>query len=175
MDLRKKVLSETALFYGHFKMPKAYEKDWYIDRDTLAADILVSETQGTPFPYSKVWDMLNTYIREHMQRYHKIGLSNIKFWGNIYKPNEISKPKLHLNYANLDNSPDWVSLYGVKVEECMIRLYYDDNKRKGLYWEIPLRNNEFIIFPSTCMYYLTNHQKESLNLVQTTTYEEMKF
>ena len=53
----------------------------------------------------------------------------------------------------------------------MIRLYYDDNKRKGLYWEIPLRNNEFIIFPSTCMYYLTNHQKESLNLVQTTTYE----
>ena len=175
MDLRKKVLSETALFYGHFKMPKAYEKDWYIDRDTLAADILVSETQGTPFPYSKVWDMLNTYIREHMQRYHEISLSNIKFWGNIYKPNEISKPKLHLNYANLDNSPDWVSLYGVKVDKCMVKIHYYSNRRAGRSWDIELTDNKFIMFPSTCMYYLTNKQKDSLNFVLTTSYAYTEF
>ena len=36
---------------------------------------------------------------------------------------------------------------------------------------IPLINNMFIMFPSTNMYYLTNNQKDSLNFVQTITYE----
>ena len=35
----------------------------------------------------------------------------------------------------------------------------------------PLLNNRFIMFPSTNMYYLTNNQKDSLNFVQTITYE----
>ena len=30
-------------------------------------------------------------------------------------------------------------------------------------WDIPLKNNMFIMFPSTNMYYLTNNQKDSLN------------
>ena len=34
-----------------------------------------------------------------------------------------------------------------------------------------LTNNQFIMFPSTNMYYLTNNQKDSLNFVQTITYE----
>ena len=38
-------------------------------------------------------------------------------------------------------------------------------------WDIPLENNQFIMFPSTNMYYLTNNQKDSLNFVQTITYE----
>ncbi len=38
-------------------------------------------------------------------------------------------------------------------------------------WDIPLENNKFIMFPSTNMYYLTNNQKDSLNFVQTITYE----
>ena len=38
-------------------------------------------------------------------------------------------------------------------------------------WDIPLTNNRFIMFPSTNMYYLTNNQKDSLNFVQTITYE----
>jgi len=32
-------------------------------------------------------------------------------------------------------------------------------------------NNKFIMFPSTQMYYITNHQKDSLNFIQTITYE----
>ena len=38
-------------------------------------------------------------------------------------------------------------------------------------WDIPFKNNKFIMFPSTNMYYLTNNQKDSLNFVQTITYE----
>jgi len=36
---------------------------------------------------------------------------------------------------------------------------------------VELENNKFIMFPSTNMYYLTNNQKDSLNFVQTITYE----
>ena len=53
----------------------------------------------------------------------------------------------------------------------MVRIHYEDNRRKGRSWDIPLTNNKFIMFPSTCMYYLTNNQKDSLNFVQTITYE----
>ena len=53
----------------------------------------------------------------------------------------------------------------------MVRIHYEDNRRKGRSWDIPLENNKFIMFPSTCMYYLTNTQKDSLNFVLTTTYE----
>ena len=48
---------------------------------------------------------------------------------------------------------------------------HEDNRRKGRSWDIPLKNNMFIMFPSTSMYYLTNYQKDSLNFVQTVTYE----
>ena len=36
--------------------------------------------------------------------------------------------------------------------------------------KIPLTNNKFIMFPSTNMHYI-NHQKDSLNFIQTITYE----
>ena len=49
----------------------------------------------------------------------------------------------------------------------MVRIHYEDNRRKGISQE----NNQFIMFPSTNMYYLTNNQKDSLNFVQTITYE----
>ena len=53
----------------------------------------------------------------------------------------------------------------------MVRIHYEDNRRKGRSWDIPLENNKFIMFPSTNMYYLTNNQKDNLNFVQTITYE----
>ena len=57
------------------------------------------------------------------------------------------------------------------VKNCMVRIHYEDNRRKGRSWDIELTNNKFIMFPSTCMYYLTNNQKDSLNFVQTILYE----
>ena len=38
-------------------------------------------------------------------------------------------------------------------------------------WDKPLSNNEFIMFPSTQMYYITNNQKDSLNSILTITHE----
>ena len=78
---------------------------------------------------------------------------------------------LNIEPIDLKNSPDYTCLYGVKVDKCMVRIHYEDNRRKGRSWDIELTNNKFIIFPSTCMYYLNNNQKDSLNFVHTITYE----
>ena len=165
--MQKKVLSEIALYYGDVKMPK----DWDIDRDRLQEDILKSKIQNIKFPFSRTWDMLNTYIREHINLEYNINLINKDTFGNIYKPGEISQPFINVDPVDLRNSPDFTLLYGVKVKDCMVRINYEDNRRKGRSWDIPLENNKFIMFPSTNMYYITNNQKDSLNSIQTILYE----
>ena len=115
--------------------------------------------------------MLNTYMRDHINLEYGFNLINKKTWGNIYKPTETSIPLLHIDPVDLRNSPDFTLLYGVKVDKCWVRIHYEDNRRKGRSWDIELKNNKFIMFPSTNMYYITNNQKDSLNFIQTVTYE----
>jgi len=165
--MQKKVLTEQALYYGDVKMPK----DWDIDRDKLSDDILQSVIQNKDFLFSRNWDMLNTYISDHIGLEHGIRLINKETWGDIYKPAETTIPLLNIDPIDLRNSPDFTLLYGVKTKDCMVKIHYEDNRRKGRSWDIPLTNNKFIMFPSTNMYYLTNNQKDSLNFVQTITYE----
>ena len=165
--MQKKVLSEIALYYGDVAMPK----DWDIDRDKLQQDILTSNVTDSSFPFSKELDKLNTYVREHINLNYEFTLINKNIWGNMYKPQEITTPLLNIDPVDLRNSPDYTFLYGVNVKNCMVRIHYEDNRRKGRSWDIPLTNNNFIMFPSTNMYYITNNQKDSLNFVQTITYE----
>jgi len=165
--IQKKILSETHLIYGDVSMPKGFE----IDRDKLSIDTLQSQITNSEFPFSRNWDMLNTFIRDHVNVEYNINLINKQTWGNIYKPNEISIPLSNIDPVDLRNSPDYTCLYGIKLDKCIVRIHYEDNRRKGRSWDIPLTKNKFIIFPSTCMYYLTNNQKDSLNFVQTITYE----
>ena len=165
--MQKKVLTEQALYYGDVAMPKG----WDIDRDKLSGDILQSSFTNREFPFSRTWDMLNTYMRDHIGLEYGINLVNKNSWGDIYKPNQISKPLLDVDPVDLRNSPDFTLLYGVKVDKCWVRIHYEDNRRKGRSWDIPLTNNQFIMFPSTNMYYITNEQKDSLNFIQTITYE----
>ena len=165
--ITKNILSEQALYFGDVAMPK----DWNIDRNKLQNDILKSHVTDLPFPFSRTWDMLNTYIREYVNLEHSINLVNKEMWGNVYKPRETTIPLLNIDPVDLRNSPDFTFLYGVNVKNCMVRVHYEDNRRKGRSWDIPLTDNKFIMFPSTCMYYITNNQKDSLNFVQTITYE----
>jgi hypothetical protein len=165
--MQKKVLSEQSLFFGDVDMPKGFE----IDQEKLTNDILQSTFNTKEFPFSKTWDMLNTYMRDFIGLDYGINLVNKSTWGNIYKPNETTIPLLNIDPVDLRNSPDFTMLYGVKVKDCMVRIHYEDNRRKGRSWDIELKNNMFIMFPSTNMYYLTNNQKDSLNFVQTITYE----
>ena len=165
--MQKNVLSEQSLFFGNVDMPKGFE----IDQEKLTNDILQSTFNTKEFPFSKTWDMLNTYMRDFIGLDYGINLVNKSTWGNIYKPNETTIPLLNIDPVDLRNSPDFTLLYGVKVKDCNVRIHFEDNRRKGRSWDIELKNNMFIMFPSTNMYYLTNNQKDSLNFVQTITYE----
>jgi len=165
--MQKKVLTEQALYYGDVDMPKY----WDIDRNKLTNDILQSTFNSKQFPFSRTWDMLNTYMSDFINLEYGISLINKSSWGNIYKPTEKTIPLLNIDPVDLRNSPDFTLIYGVKVKDCFVRINFDDNRRKGRSWDIKLKNNMFIMFPSTNMYYLTNNQKDSLNFVQTITYE----
>ena len=165
--MKKKVLSEIGLYYGDVAMPK----HWEIDQIELSHHILHFNLTNEKFQFSRTWDKLNTYIREHIGLKYSINLINKETWGDIYKPQQVSIPLLNIDPVDLRNAPDYTLLYGVKVEDCNIRIHYDDNRRKGRSWDIELKNNMFIMFPSTNMYYITNKQKDSLNFIQTITYE----
>jgi hypothetical protein len=165
--MKKKVLSEQSLYYGDIDMPKGFE----IDQEKLTNDILQSSFTNKKFPFSRTWDMLNTYMRDFIGLDYNINLVNKNSWGDIYKPNQTSKPLLNVDPVDLRNSPDFTMLYGVKVDKCWVRIYFDDNRRKGRSWDIELKNNMFIMFPSTNTYIISNDQKESLNFIQTITYE----
>ena len=110
-------------------------------------------------------------MREHINLEYNFQLVNKEMWGNVYKPKEISVPLLNIDPVDLRNSPDYTFLYGVNSKDCSVRIHYDANRRAGRNWDISLKNNHFIMFPSTNMYYLTNTQKDSLNFILTTTYE----
>jgi len=165
--MEKKVLSEIALYQGDIAMPTGFE----INRNKLQEDILKSHINNKEFPYSREWDKLTTYLREHIKVEYGFTLINKKTTGEVYKPQEISIPLLNIDPVDLRNSPDYILLYGVNVKDCSVRIHYDDNRRAGRSWDIPLTNNKFIMFPSMQMYYITNTQKDSLNFIQTITYE----
>ena len=167
VGMQKKVLSEIDLHYGQVDMPKGFE----IDRDKLQSDILQSQTNNKKFPFSREWDKLNTYLREHINVEYDFQLVNKETWGNVYKPKEISIPLLNIDPVDLRNSPDYTLLYGVNVKDCSVRIHYDNNRRAGRSWDMPLKNNQFIMFPSMQMYYITNNQKDSLNSILTITHE----
>ena len=82
--MQKKVLSEQALYFGDVAMPKG----WDIDRDKLQSDILQSQINNKEFPFSRTVDMLNTYMREHINLNYGFTLISKKIWGDIYKPQE---------------------------------------------------------------------------------------
>ena len=167
--MHKKVLSQIDLHFGQVEMPKGFE----INRESLGADILSSTIYNREFPFSRSWDMLQTYLREHINLEYGFTLVHKKTIGNIYKPRQYSNSLLQVDPVDLRNSPDYVMLYGVNVgkDSCKIFIEYDDNRSKGRSWELPLNNNDFVMFPSTQRYHITANTSEQLNFILTTTYE----
>ena len=117
--------------------------------------------------------MLQTYLREHMKLEYDFQLINKNTIGSIYKTGQNSKSLLQVDPVDLKHSPDYVMLYGVDVgkNSCKVFIEYDDNRRKGRSWEIPLNNNRFVMFPSTQRYHITTNTSEQSNFILTTTYE----
>ena len=167
VDIKQNILSKIDLYYGTISMPKGFE----IDKEYLEKDILTHIIQDCPFPFSREWDKLNTYLREHINVKYNFSLVNKLTTGLMFKPNESNIPEPENNKVDLRNSPDYIMLYGVNLENCNVRIYYDDNRRAGKSWDIQLENNKFIMFPSTLIYHVSNNQKDRINFILKTTYE----
>jgi hypothetical protein len=169
--MHKKILSQIDLHFGKVEMPKGFE----IDREKLSVDILSYTMYNREFTFSRSWDMLQTYLREHINLEYGFTLVPKKTIGNIYKPGQLSHSYLQVDQVDLRNSPDYVMLYGVNVgkDSCKVFIEYDDNRKKGRSWEITLNNNDFIMFPSTQRYHITPNSSEQFNLILTTTYESI--
>jgi|TARA_R100001163_G_scaffold999_2_gene1573 hypothetical protein len=159
--VEKKILTEISLYFGKVNMPKGFE----IEPDILCDDILKSNQSNSEFPFSRNWDKLNTYITEHINLEHGIKLVNRKTWGDTFKSNETSQPLSKIDPV------DFVLLYGVKTKNCSVRFHYNDNRRKIRSWNVELKDNCFILFPSNCLYYIKNNQKDSFNYIQTILYD----
>ena len=165
--MQKKVLSEQAIIYGDVSMPKGFE----IDRFDLALSSFSATVKNKKIKFNqKKFEQLNKYIIEYIYLNYKINLVNQETWSNMFLPNEKTEPLLNVDPIDLKNSPDYTLLYGVGTSDCHVKIYYDDNRRKGRSWEMKLENNSFILFPSNNRYYIHNKQKDLLNFVQTITY-----
>jgi hypothetical protein len=166
--MKKMLLSQIDLYFGEIEMPKNFE----IDRESLKNDILNFQINKKAFPFSKPFDMLQTYLREHINLEYDFTLIHQKTIGSIYQPRQYSHSLLQVDPVDLRNSPDYVMMYGVDIgkNSCKVFIEYDDNRRKGRSWEIPLNNNSFIMFPSTQRYYIMPNTSEQKNYILTTTY-----
>lgn len=158
----KIVLSEQPLIHGKVEMPKGFE----INNDQLIVDMYSSLYTKEKFPFSKNWDKLNTYIRDYVNLKYQLTLLNQHTNGHVFKPGYVSEPLMEADLNNLKHSPDFCLFYGIKVEQCFFRIYYDDNRVKNKHWDVELKNNHFIIFPSTNLYTIHNKQNYNLNYIQ---------
>lgn len=172
--ITKRVLSEQALYWGYINMPN----DWHIDPSELIKNITMSSYyQDVQFKYDKVYERLKTYITDFMRVEHYYDLfpaaQKDNIFGKYYERNEISKLQYHLNDMDLAHACDFVCLYGVEIDEetCEVDIYYDDNRRAGRCWTIPLETNKFLIFPSSLKYQIRNVNNKYLNFVQTILFE----
>ena len=181
--MHKKVLSEIALYSGPINSPKGFE----INRSQIKNDILQSyatDKRNSPnskdysyldyvIQFSKPLSWLKDYIRDHFNgEYQKTLISNTE-WGNVYKPDQQSFLRNTLEPLDLKNSPDYTLVYGVDVgdKSCDIVIEYDDNRRANRTWRLPMRNDFFVMFPSTQKYFITPNKSKQLNIFLTITYE----
>ena len=167
--MHKKVLTEQAIYYGNVNMPK----HWQIDSIDLSHHILHSSLTNKKFIFSKTWDKLNSYITEYVNLNYNIQLINKESWGNIYIPSEKTEPILNVDPIDLKNSPDYTLIYSIDVEKdsSEVVIEYDDNRRAGRTWHIPLENNHFVMFPASQKYMISPNTSNKTNIILTITYE----
>ena len=181
--MQKVVLSEIDLYHGEVAMPKGFD----IDLDKIRNDIIESYIQQKRInnnpkaytfddyvvPFSQPLQWMQDYIRDHWRVEYGSTLVQRNMHGNVMHPQEKSWARHQVEPVDLRNSPDYTLIYGVDVKEgsseCIIE--YDDNRRKNRSWDIPMKNNHFIMFPATNKYSFSPNTSNGLNIILTINYE----
>lgn len=180
--MHKKVLSEIDLYFGMVDMPKYFE----INREELKSNLLSSVLKdkyfsnssviSTPFDYKmlngKAFTMLNTYLIENFRLKHEVNIINSFNFGSIFNEKESSITKNLVNEHDLSSSPDYTCIYGIELEKQSQQLIieYPNKRLKENFFSTELKNNEFIIFPSTLKYFFTRNISNQTNTYLTIAY-----
>ena len=178
--MQKKVLSEIDLYIDTVHIIK-------IDRAKIKNDILNSfasekrlsknkkdySYQDFEVPFSKPLQWLKDYLRDHFRAESHRTLVGKKEWGNIYNRSESSYTRHQVDPIRLLDAPDYTCIYGVDMakDSCELVIEYNDNRRANRTWHIPLKDNQFIIFPSTQRYFISQNKGKQMNIFLTLTYE----
>ena len=179
----KVVLSEISLVHGEVKTPKGFEIDRKEIKNSIVSSYLNKNRTSNnkkdfsyddyKIDFSQKMQWLLDYIRDHFYEKCKQSLVNKIIFGNVYAPSEVSLCRNNVDPVDLRHSPDYTLIYivdcGEKSSELVIE--YEDNRRKGRTWHVPIKNNHFYLFPSTQKYFFTANKSKQLNTILTITYE----
>jgi len=181
--MHKKVLTEVDLYTGEIAMPKGFE----INRNVIKNDILKSfvtkdrinnnprtySYKNYTVPFSQPLQWMQDYVRDHWKVEYGFTLVPKNMHGKILHPKEKSVLMHSVDPVDLRNSPDYTLIYGLDIEpnscECIIE--YDNNRRKNRTFHLPIKNNEFIMFPATQRYMITENKSDKLNTILVINYE----
>jgi len=178
--MQKKVLSEIDLYIDTVQVIEIDRKkikddiiDSFVSQKRLSKNKKDYSYQDFEVSFSKPLQWLKDYIKDHFRMDYYKNLIGKKEWGNIYNQYESSFTRHQVEPMSLKDSPDYTCLYGVEVakDSCELVIEYDDNRRKNNTWHIPLRDNQFIIFPSTQRYFISQNKSKQMNIFLTMTYE----
>ena len=172
----QKVLSNTDIYTGDITGTEIPLPQLRVDIfESFVLKKRISDNPKT-YAYEDYWinfhqpfQWVQDYIRDHFNlKYHK-KLVPIQSWGNIYGPLEQSYSRTQVKNLELKTSPDYTWIYGIDVQEksCELVMEYDDNRRAGQTWHIPLKTNKFIIFPSTQRYFISKNKGCEMNVFLT--------
>ena len=180
--MQKVVLSEISLVHGDVKTPKGYEinrkkikniiLDSYVKKDRISNNKLDYSYNDYKVKYCQELQWLKDYLRDHFQLEYRYSLIPKIDFGTVLTPNERSYIRNNVDPVDLRNAPDYTCVYGVDIEgEGELVIEYEDGRKKGRTWHIPLKSNNYYIFPSTQRYFLKAPKKNKLTTILIITYE----
>ena len=166
----KDVLSETAIYSGVLKLPKGIELNF----ETLRADILEYLNDPTKqFRASKSLDMISAYVRDFYRLKENTPIRQKDAFGFIQNSDEGTQLTREADLMDLKNAPDYTFLFGVNIHKnsCTVKIEFDNNRHKDESVTVPLRTNEYVMFPAVLRYQLLPNTSTVPNYILQQTYE----
>jgi|TARA_R100001530_G_scaffold69912_1_gene49548 hypothetical protein len=181
--MKKTILSETAIYTGTIDSPKGYE----IDREKIKKEAVQGYVLNNRKHFiENTWEhkdyklmryipelrFVEDYIRDFFKIKAGLVLEPKDYYVNILEHLEQSYSRNNLNLNHLLDSSNYTMIYCVDVTEksSSIVIEYDDHLRINKLHQVPIKNNKFIIMPSTLRYFISENLSEDPNIFINITY-----
>lgn len=151
--INKKILSEVIMYEGVVQMPEGFE----IQKDEIVKHITAHQYyEDYKIPFCKEVSRIETYILDYLRAEYKLPFeTGKKAIGYFYQSNERSKPQFDDNYS------DYTCIYTVETDPNTCSIILDKEN-----FNFKLETGNFIVFPSSLMYYIENVNNSYLNYIQ---------